>query len=114
MADSTFHDCGLEQALRIIAAKWKPAIIWHLHFHPTRFGALRRMLPGISERILVKQLRELETDDVVERSVINGAVQQVVYSLTPSGQELNAAVHGLAEWGLRHRKHQASEPATSV
>lgn len=108
------RDCGLGEALDIIAAKWKPAIIWQLHFHPTRFGALRRTLPGISERVLAKQLRELEADGVVERTVFSEAVRRVVYSLTPSGQELNAAVHGLAEWGLRHRNRQATEPAQAV
>lgn len=103
MTDHIGQDCGLELALDIIAAKWKPAIIWQLHFAPTRFGALRRSLPGVSERVLAKQLRELEADGVVERAVYEEAVQRVEYSLTPSGRELNAAVHALAEWGLRHR-----------
>lgn len=104
------QDCGLEAALDIIAAKWKPGIIWALHFQPARFGALRRMLPGISERVLAKQLRELEGDGVVEREVFSEAVQRVEYSLTPSGRDLNAAVHALAEWGLRHRARSAPGP----
>lgn len=108
MVNPVAEDCGLEQTLDIIAAKWKPAIIWQLHFRPTRFGALRRMLPGISERVLAKQLRELEADGVVERTVYPEAVQRVEYALTHSGQELNAAVHALAEWGLRHRKYLAA------
>lgn len=102
--------CGLEVALDVIAAKWKPGIIWALHFRPTRFGALRRLLPGISERVLAKQLRELEADGVVAREVFSEAVQRVEYSLTPSGRDLNAAVHALSKWGLRHRARRARGP----
>lgn len=111
MTQPQCDDCGLEDALAVIAAKWKPAIIWELHFRPTRFGALRRMLPGVSERVLAKQLRELEGAGVVTRTVYDETVLRVEYALTPLGRELNDAVHALSAWGLRHRGTMAQAAA---
>lgn len=95
--------CGLGTALATISGKWKPEIIWRLHEGTKRFGALRRVVSGISERVLTRQLRELELDGVVERAVFQEAVLRVEYSLTPAGAELNAAVHALSEWGQQRR-----------
>lgn len=100
--------CGLDQALRIIAGKWKPTIIWTLHVKALRFGQLRRQVKGISEKVLIEQLRELERDGVVLRRQFAETVPRVEYSLTPSGAKLNAAVHALAEWGTGHRMTPAT------
>ena len=95
--------CGLDDALAVIAGKWKPAVIWELHLGGLRFGALRRRLAGISEKVLFEQLRELEADGIVMRSVYEqGRVVCVEYLLTEAGNQLNAAVHALGEWGLAH------------
>lgn len=102
MDASDKETCGLGPALAVIAGKWKPEIIWRLHEGATRFGALRRVISGISERVLARQLRELELDGVVARHVFDEAVLRVEYSLTPAGKELNTAVHALAAWGSRH------------
>lgn len=94
--------CGLGRALSVISGKWKSVILWELHGHALRFGELRRRLPGISEKVLMEQLREMEQDGVVCREAFDEAVSRVEYSVTPAGQELNAAAHVLAEWGLAH------------
>lgn len=92
--------CALDFALAVVAGKWKPTILWVLHPQPMHFGELRRMLDGISEKVLTEQLRQLEADGVVERDDYReGAVRRVRYRLTESGQRLNDAVHALAEWG---------------
>jgi DNA-binding HxlR family transcriptional regulator len=114
--------CGLADALAVIAGKWKPAIIWELHLAAQRFGALRRRLPGISEKVLFEQLRELEADGVLLRSIYEqGRVVCVEYQLTDAGAQLNAAVHALGEWGLAHavgvlsgRAHGRVEPAAAA
>lgn len=93
-------ECGLSAALATINGKWKAAMIWELHEGPVRFGALRRRLPGISEKILFEQLRQLEADGIVHREVFQELPLRVEYSLTPDGAALNQAVHALAEWGL--------------
>ena len=102
--------CGLQPALAVIAGKWKPTLIWELHAQPLQFGALRRRLGAISEKVLYEQLRELEADGVVHRSVFDkGRVVCVEYSLTEPGARLNTAVHALAEWGTQHARR--SDPA---
>lgn len=97
------ENCGLDTALRIISGKWKPAIIWALHAEPLRFGQLRRKIKGISEKVLVEQLRELERDGVVLRRAYAETLPRVEYSLTPAGARLNGAVHAVAEWGTWHK-----------
>lgn len=94
--------CGLGQALSVIGGRWKPAILWELHERALRFGELRRRLPGISEKVLYEQLREMERDGVVAREAFDEAVLRVEYSLTPAGAALNDAAHTLALWGLSH------------
>lgn len=94
--------CGLDDALGVIAGKWKPTILWELHLRPARFGALRRRVPGISEKVLFEQLRQLELDGVVRRDAFDEVPLRVEYSLTPAGSLLNEAAHALAEWGRRH------------
>ncbi len=94
--------CGLGLALSVIGGRWKSAVLWELHARPLRFGELRRRLPGISEKVLSEQLREMERDGVVRREAFDEAVLRVEYSLTAAGSALNAAAHVLAEWGLDH------------
>lgn len=96
-------DCGLDRALRVIAGKWKPTIIWVLHDGPLHFGQLLRLLPGISEKVLTEQLRGLEGDLVVTRTVQEGRVIRVLYELSASGHLLNDAVHALSQWGALHQ-----------
>lgn len=94
--------CGLGLALTVIGGRWKSVILWELHERPLRFGELRRRLPGISEKVLYEQLREMERDGVVRREVFEEAVLRVEYSLTPAGAALNDAALVLAEWGRAH------------
>ncbi|AKJ31905.1 winged helix-turn-helix transcriptional regulator [Caldimonas brevitalea] len=94
-------ECGLGRALAVIKGKWKPSLIWELHQRPIRFGELKRRLPGITEKVLFEQLRQLEVDGIVHREVYDELPARVEYSLTTFGAGLNAAVHELAEWGKR-------------
>lgn len=94
--------CGLGAALNVISGKWKPTLIWQLHARSLRFGELRRRLPGISEKVLSEQLKELQADGIVHREEFDEVPLRVEYSLTQPGSLLNRAVHALAEWGLVH------------
>ncbi len=97
--------CALDIALAVVAGKWKPTLLWELHVQPLHFGELRRRIDGISEKVLVEQLRQLEGEGVVARDTYRqGAVTRVRYRLTPAGMRLNAAVHALAEWGELHAR----------
>jgi|SRR5690606_847274 DNA-binding HxlR family transcriptional regulator len=91
--------CGLDAVLDVIGGKWKTLILWELRDEPCRFGELRRRVEGISEKVLIQQLRELEADGIVHRQQYNQIPPKVEYSLTPFGQSLNAALLPLCEWG---------------
>lgn len=96
--------CGLDAAVAVIGSKWKPLILWALSVQPRRTGELRRELPGISEKVLTQQLRELEADGVVARVVHPEVPPKVVYSLTAKGVTLDQALEPLGEWGERYRE----------
>ncbi|MEU5158388.1 helix-turn-helix domain-containing protein [Streptomyces sp. NPDC020875] len=95
-----FYDCGLDAAVDVVGGKWKPLILWVLDAEgPVRFGVMRRALTGVSEKVLIQQLRELEADGVVHREVYPEVPPRVEYSLTPLGESLNKALEPLGEWG---------------
>jgi DNA-binding HxlR family transcriptional regulator len=109
------HDeCGFAAALNAIGGKWKTMILWEIALEPRRFGTLRRLLPGISEKVLTQQLREMEADDLVRREVFPGAVQRVEYSATEFGRTLNDAVAVLSAWGKAHEGRLARGRDTAV
>ena len=91
--------CGLDAAVSVVGGKWKALILWALSERPRRFAELRRELDGISEKVLIQQLRELERDGVVHREVHEQVPPKVVYSLTADGVALEAALGPLGDWG---------------
>nr|WP_276320724.1 helix-turn-helix domain-containing protein [Phytoactinopolyspora endophytica] len=94
--------CGIDAAMDVVGGKWKSVILWELESKGTRrFGELKRGLPGVSEKVLIQQLRELEEDDIVHREVYREVPPRVEYSLTELGVSLNAALEPLGDWGLR-------------
>ncbi|MFC5802586.1 winged helix-turn-helix transcriptional regulator [Streptomyces formicae] len=110
----TSYICGLDAAVDVVGGKWKPMILWALHDGTHRFGELRRQVSGVSEKMLIQQLRELERDGIVHREV----PPRVEYSLTEPGRALNAALLPLGQWGddymdqiLAHKARAACEPA---
>jgi DNA-binding HxlR family transcriptional regulator len=96
------YSCGLDAAVDVIGGKWKALILWELHSGARRFGELRRGLAGISEKMLIQQLRELESDGIVHREVYREVPPKVEYSLTELGRSLNAALLPLGDWGEEH------------
>ncbi|WP_435770621.1 winged helix-turn-helix transcriptional regulator [Nocardioides sp. SYSU DS0651] len=94
--------CGLDAAVAVVDGKWKPLILWALSVEPRRTGELRRELPGVSEKVLIQQLRDLERDGVVHREVHHQVPPKVVYSLTEKGRALNRALEPLGLWGEQH------------
>jgi DNA-binding HxlR family transcriptional regulator len=93
------YTCGLDAALDVMGGKWKALILWELIDGPIRFGELRRQVAGISERVLILQLRELEACGVVHRELYHQVPPKVEYSLTGFGESLMVALRPLGEWG---------------
>lgn len=97
------YGCGLEAALAVIGGKWKFIILWTLALQgPKRFGELRRAVAGISEKMLIQELKELELDGIVLRKDFREVPPRVEYSLSPFGAELAEALRPLCDWGTRH------------
>lgn len=95
-----------------MGGKWKPLILWWLHRNGTqRFGVLRKLMPGITEKMLSQQLREMEGDGIVERKVYATIPPKVEYSLTDYGRSLKRALNALGDWGKQHMvRIGASQP----
>ncbi|MGW7075612.1 winged helix-turn-helix transcriptional regulator [Streptomyces sp. NPDC054871] len=104
------YTCGLDAAIDIMGGKWKGLILFALHEGALRFGELRRAVPGISERMLTLQLREMENSGLVHREVFHQVPPKVEYSLTEFGQSLNTAMMPLGEWGEEHMRRIEAIP----
>jgi DNA-binding HxlR family transcriptional regulator len=106
--------CGIDAAMDVIGGKWKVLILWALNMRPHRFGELRRELPGVTEKVLAAQLRELEADGIVHREAYDEVPPRVEYSLTARGASLNQALGPLGAWGrvnvLEHVREGSAAP----
>jgi DNA-binding HxlR family transcriptional regulator len=96
------YGCGLEAALAVVGGKWKVLILWALRSSPLRFGELRRAVEGISEKMLIQHLKELERDQVVVRRDFKEVPPRVEYALTDFGSSLYEALAPLCMWGEQH------------
>ena len=94
--------CAVEATLDLIDGKWKGVILYHLQDGTQRFGELRRRMPGITQRMLTKQLRALEEDRLVMRKVYAQVPPKVEYSLTELGRSLQPVIASLKAWGDAH------------
>ncbi len=97
--DIEYH-CHMELTLDLIGGKWKSLILWHLGENTLRFSDLRRTMPGITQKMLTQQLRELERDGLVRRFVYTQVPPKVEYSLTGSGRTLLPILDTLYQWGV--------------
>ncbi|MDG9714384.1 winged helix-turn-helix transcriptional regulator [Streptomyces sp. DH10] len=104
------YTCGLDAAIAVMGGKWKGLILFSLGEGPLRFGELRRTVAGISERMLILQLREMEHSGLVHREVHHQVPPKVEYSLTDFGRSLNAAMAPLGEWGEENLERIAAIP----
>ena len=96
------NGCPVEVSLEVIGGKWKGAILYHLLIDTMRFNELRRVMPDITQRMLTKQLRELEKEKLVLREVFAEVPPRVEYSMTDYGQTLSPVIEALHAWGRQH------------
>ncbi|AHL72196.1 HxlR family transcriptional regulator [Bacillus pumilus] len=101
--ENKVFNCEKELTLNIIGGKWKMLILWHLGREGTkRFGELKSLMPGITQRMLVNQLRELEEDHIVHREVYPVVPPKVEYSLTELGESLMPILEAMYDWGKKY------------
>lgn len=98
------YNCEKELTLAVIGGKWKMLILWHLGKEGTkRFNELKRLIPGITQRMLVTQLRELESDFIVHREIYPVVPPKVEYSLTPQGESIMPILETMYDWGKSYK-----------
>lgn len=101
---STHFVLAINDTLNVFNGKWKLPIIGSLLYGKKRFKELEREVVGITPRMLSKELKDLEMNGVVKRTVYDTIPVTVEYELTKSGTQLRNVLNGMIEWGLQHRK----------
>lgn len=97
------YNCYFEMTLDIMGGKWKPIILYYInHNKVARHSDLKRFIPSINERMLTRQLRELENDILITRKVYPVVPPKVEYSLTECGKSLIPILISLIEWGKNY------------
>ncbi len=93
------YRCPLELSMDLIGGKWKCVILWHLRKYRLRFSQLKRIMPGITPKMLTQQLRDLEEHGLVHREVYAVIPPKVEYSLTEDGKTFLPVLHAMYKWG---------------
>lgn len=96
------YGCPVEITLNLIGGKWKCVILWWLRRGNKRFGELMQLMPGVSQKVLTAQLRELEADGFISRQVFPESPPRVEYSLTDYGATLRPITELMCDWGKAH------------
>lgn len=94
--------CPVAETTKIIGGKWKPTILFHIKDGPRRFNELRRLIPGITQRMLTLQLRALEEDGIVLRTVHQTIPPHVEYQLSEHGCTLGPILEAMSKWGEKY------------
>ncbi len=106
------YHLGIEATLEILGGKWKALIVCRLITGTKRTGELQRLIPGISQKVLIQQLRELEADGIVGRHVYNEMPPKVEYYVTEYGVTANTIIDVMCSWGrdnIKMRQQQGEE-----
>ena len=105
--------CPVELTFSVISGKYKGMVIWHLRNGSVRYGELRRLIVGITHKMLTQSLRDLEHDGIIHREVFQEVPPKVEYSLTPNGVELLSVISQMGKWGMNFKKEEEAILAMS-
>ncbi len=103
--------CPAEKTLAVIGGRWKVLILWSLFSKRYRFGELHRSITGVTQKMLTQQLRELEADGLVERTVYAQVPPKVEYSITEVGLALHPVIDQMCKWGQRYSAERGDKPS---
>ncbi len=96
-------ECPVATTVQLIGNKWKLLIIRNLLVSPQRFTEIKKTVPGISQKVLTDNLRALEEDGLVDRTVYAEVPPRVVYSLSDPGNSLRPIIDAMQEWGINYK-----------
>ena len=102
MAQKDSGFCPVTACLSVIGGKWKPILLFCIANEVDRFGALQRAVPGITKQMLTKQLRELEADGLITRTVFPVVPPRVDYALSDKGRSILPVIDAMRQWGEAH------------
>jgi len=102
--------CSMAMTVSLLSGRWKPMILWHLGHHPYRYSALKSKITGSTERMLVKQLQELERDRLIIRKLEKGRPPRVTYFLSAEGKALLPLLKQMEIWGDHYKELTKTEP----
>jgi DNA-binding HxlR family transcriptional regulator len=108
------EDCPVKATLDVIGGKWKTIILNELKNGPLHFGALRRLAEGASHKVLTAQLRQLEADGILTRSVTAETPPRMLYALSARGESLRQILIALCEWGQTYRERNETRGSSSL
>lgn len=98
-------DCSIGFTMTVIGNKWRAIILWHItKSQPIRYGQLKKCIPNISHKILTQELKNLESDHLIDRTAYPTIPPKVEYSLTERGMSLEKVLTELCLWGKRYMK----------
>ncbi len=100
--ENLYAGCPVQYALQFLSGKWQMGILWNLKEKALRFGELKNLLPGITEKMLAQELRYFEKQDIVQKQVYAAVPPKVEYSLKKKGQSLIPVIATIVEWGYLH------------
>jgi DNA-binding HxlR family transcriptional regulator len=98
MHGKVYH-CALDVTMDYIGGKWKTVVLWYLRKGPKRFSELKKHIPGITEKMLSLQLKELESDGIISRKIYPEVPPRVEYFFTEEGKSLIPVLEEIAAWG---------------
>lgn len=101
---NTLTQCPVTYTLEKIGGRWKPIIIYNLLGGTKRYSELRKLIPAITEKMLIQHLKQLEADNLVKRTALPVIPPFVEYSLTESGRELQPVLDSMVGWALKNRE----------
>ncbi len=108
------ENCPVSYTLRRIGGKYKALLLWHLTGKTLRFGQLRRLVPEATPKMLTQQLRELEADSLITRTVYPVVPPRVDYSLTPLGESLFPILDAMYRWGSARMGEEGKTPCCTM
>ncbi|ERL66298.1 winged helix-turn-helix transcriptional regulator [Schleiferilactobacillus shenzhenensis] len=107
--------CTKEFTLAMFSGKWKIVILCNLYYHgPFRFNELMRLLPRVSHKVLASQLRELQEDQLIDRTTVPGAQPEVYYAISPVGRSLMPVIDAMHEWGDQRLRALRVQPQFNI
>ena len=106
--------CPLYTAIGVIEGRWKPMLFQRLARAPHGFGELRRAMPGVANKVLREQLRQMQADGLVARRALTPIYRGVTYELTAYGHTLEPVFQALWQWGTKHLERPDADRGTLV